>query len=261
MTATPATLGLIGFGALGRQLAAEMGPHEARWLALTRHGVSGLPTHVAAVDSLAALIAARPAAVVEVAGPLAVAAHVPALLEAAIPVVLASVGALADDRLAARLEAASIASGAPLVRPAGAVGGLDYLAAIAHLPDARLRYTSRKPPAAWAEELAARGLDAGRQAVVLFEGSAEEAARRFPRNLNAGLTLALACRPAPLAVRVVADPEATGNTHEIEAESAAGVALLRFVNAPSPANPKTSLVTALSLLAALRSLLAQRRPG
>jgi aspartate dehydrogenase len=56
-------------------------------------------------------------------------------------------------------------------------------------------------------------------------------------------------------VRVIADPKAAGNTHEIEAESAAGTASFRFVNAPSPDNPKTSALTALSLVAALGELL------
>ncbi len=56
-------------------------------------------------------------------------------------------------------------------------------------------------------------------------------------------------------VRVVADPAAAGNTHEIEVESAAGTASFHLVNAPSPDNPKTSALTALSLVAALRELL------
>jgi aspartate dehydrogenase len=60
-------------------------------------------------------------------------------------------------------------------------------------------------------------------------------------------------------VRVVADPAARGNTHEIEAKSAAGEAHFRFVNAPSPDNPKTSMVTALSLAAAVRRVLDEAR--
>ncbi|RUZ82296.1 DUF108 domain-containing protein, partial [Mesorhizobium sp. M7A.F.Ca.CA.001.14.1.1] len=56
-------------------------------------------------------------------------------------------------------------------------------------------------------------------------------------------------------VRVVADPKAAGNTHEIEVESTAGTASFRLVNAPSASNPKTSMLTALSLVAALGELL------
>ena len=44
-------------------------------------------------------------------------------------------------------------------------------------------------------------------------------------------------------------------THEIEVESAAGTAFFKFIHTPSPDNPKTSALTALSLVAALRELL------
>lgn len=128
---------------------------------------------------------------------------------------------------------------------------------MAPLSDARARYTSRKPVAAWGAELAALEVDPDRLTAphVLFDGTAAEAVRLYPRNLNAGLTLALALGPARVSVRVVADPGAEGNTHEIDVDSAAGTARFRFFNAPPPDNPKTSLLTALSMAAALRPLL------
>ncbi|RVA63808.1 DUF108 domain-containing protein, partial [Mesorhizobium sp. M7A.F.Ca.CA.001.11.2.1] len=43
--------------------------------------------------------------------------------------------------------------------------------------------------------------------------------------------------------------------HEIEPKSTAGTASFRLVNAPSASNPKTSMLTALSLVAALGELL------
>ncbi|MQT15401.1 aspartate dehydrogenase domain-containing protein [Segnochrobactrum spirostomi] len=256
-SAVPIQLGMIGFGVLGRELAAIFGPDTALWRVLTRTGSFGqVPRHVNAVANIEALIAARPAAVIEAAGQTAVEAYVPRLVAAGIPVIIASTGALANPAVAARIEAAHRQSRTPYLTAPGAIGGLDYVASVAGLPDARLRYISRKPPAAWAEELAARGLSADREAVDLFEGTAEAATLLYPRNLNAALTLALACRPAPLSVRIIADPAVTGNVHEIEVESVAGRAQFRFANVPSPDNPKTSRVTALSLAAALRGLLA-----
>ena len=254
------TVGLAGFGALARGIVAAFAADEIEWIVLLRAG-SGtvLPNRVRRVESLAELIAAHPEAVVEAAGQAAVADIAPALLEAGIPVVLASIGALADQGIRDRLAAARQQTGAALVLPSGAIGGLDYLRAIAGLADARVRYTSRKPVAAWAAELAARGWSAKDGETVLFEGLAEEAARRYPQNLNVALTIALAAAPAPLTVRVIADPSASGNIHEIEAESAAGTASMRFTNAPSPDNPKTSAVTALSLAASLRGLLDNGR--
>ncbi|MDX8533283.1 aspartate dehydrogenase [Mesorhizobium sp. VK25A] len=250
------TLGLIGYGAIARDIVSAFPPDAVDWLMLLREGASPeLPANVSVVARIEQLIEAKPLAVVEAASQGAVATYIPALLEAGIPTVVASVGALADATLHARIAAAGRSGGARLILPAGALGGLDYLRAIAALPDARVRYTSRKPPTAWEAELASLGLSAERDAVTLFEGTPAEAASAYPKNLNAAFAVALAVGAEKVTVRVIADPKATGNSHEIEAESAAGTALFSMVNAPSPGNPKTSALTALSLVAALRDLL------
>lgn len=250
------TLGLIGYGAIARGIVAAFAANAVDWVVLLREGANPeLPANVSAVTRLDRLIAARPEAVVEAAGQGAVAAYVPALLEAGIPTVIASVGALADAALYTSVTAAGRRGGARFVLPAGALGGLDYLRAIAVLPDARVRYTSRKPPAAWAAELATLGLSTEHGPATLFEGTPAEAARAFPKNLNAAFAVALAVGADKVTVRAIADSKAAGNSHEIEAESAAGTASFRLANAPSPNNPKTSALTALSLAAALRDLL------
>jgi aspartate dehydrogenase len=250
------TLGLIGFGTIAREIVSAFPPDSCRWVVLMREGARpALPANVSTVTQLDALIAARPKAVVEAASQEAVAAYVPALLEAGIPTITASIGALSDPALAARLTSASRNSGARFVLPSGALGGLDYIRAIAALPDARVHYTSRKPPAAWTAELAALGLSAEHDAVSLFEGTPAQAAKLYPKNLNAAFAVALAAGIDKVTVNVVADPKAVGNTHEIEVESTAGTASFSLVNAPSPSNPKTSMLTALSLVAALGELL------
>ncbi len=255
------TLGLIGYGAIAREIVSAFPPDAVDWVVLLREGASPeLPTNVRAVTRLDLLIDARPEAVVEAAGQEAVAACVPALLEAGIPTVVASVGALASASLYARIIEAGRNGGAPFILPAGALGGLDYLRAIAALPDARVRYTSRKPPAAWKAELAALGLSAEHDAAILFEGTPAEAATAYPKNLNAAFAVALAAGADKVTVQVIADPKAAGNSHEIEVESAAGSASFHMVNAPSPSNPKTSALTALSIVAALRELLGMDLP-
>lgn len=252
-----ARVGLVGFGAIGRALHAAMAGQGVDWVVLMRPGsATALPPDVRRVERIEDLIASRPLAVVEAAGAEAARDGLPALLAAGLPVIPASVGALADADFHARMLALAAQSGGRIVLQGGALGGLDYLAAVAPLPEARAVYTSRKPVAAWRDELAALGVDPASLAAehVLFEGTAAQAAVLYPRNLNAGLTLALALGPDRVSVRVVADPAAQGNTHEIEVTSPAGTASLRFVNAPAPDNPKTSLLTALSIAAALKSL-------
>lgn len=250
-------LALIGFGTIARDIHARLGGDGFVFACLLRPGSpsrASLPAGVAALDSLGDLLVWRPDLVVEAAGHAAVAETLPQVLAAGIPALPASTGALADDALLLRLAEAAQTGNARLIVPSGAVGGLDYLAALRETPDAKVRYTSRKPPAAWGPELAAAGLveKAAQAEIVLYEGAAREAARRYPKNLNVGLTIALAVGHDRLSVRIVSDPAAAGNTHEIEATSALGTARLSFVNLPSPTNPKTSALTAASLTAAIR---------
>lgn len=250
-------LALIGFGTIARDIHDRLSGDGFAFACLLRPGSpsrASLPAGVAALDSLGDLLAWRPDLVVEAAGHAAVAETLPQVLAAGIPALPASTGALADDALLLRLAEAAQTGNARLIVPSGAVGGLDYLAALRETQDAKVRYTSRKPPAAWGPELSAAGLaeKAAQAEIVLYEGSAREAARRYPKNLNVGLTIALAVGHDRLSVRIVSDPAAAGNTHEIEATSALGTARLSFVNLPSPTNPKTSALTAASLTAAIR---------
>ncbi len=254
--AEPVTIGLIGCGALARQVLATLGEGTTRWVILLREGSTASPPDSAVmVRDAGALLAERPQIVIEAAGQPSVAAYVPQLLAAGVPVVVSSIGALAEEHTARAISEARKASGARLVIPSGAIGGLDYLAAVAHLPGARIGYRLKKPVAAWRAELAELGLSDIAEPVTLFEGSPAEAARLYPKNTNAAFTAALVSHPAEISVSVIADPALTTNVHEIEVESSAGNALFRFANAPSPDNPKTSAVTGLSLAAAVRGLL------
>ena len=251
-------VGLIGLGAIGREVATRLaagaiGPVSVT--ALMRRAVSDIP-NVRCVSRLEDLIAARPHLVVEAAGHAGVAEYGPRLLSAGIPMVIASVGALADGDLHARLLAAAREGRTRLVLPSGAIGGIDYLEAVSASTGLRVRYCSRKPPAAWQQEIKARGIAPENltSEMVLFEGKARAAALLFPQNLNVAATLALAgVGIDETEVRVVADPKAKGNTHEIEIVSEVGRARMVFENNPSPTNPKTSALTALSIVRAVRA--------
>jgi aspartate dehydrogenase len=248
-----AVVGLIGFGALARQTVDALNDQPVTWVVLLREGSKAVvPAGMVVVRTLEDLVDSRPHIVVEAAGQASVSSFVPGLLRSRIPVVVASVGALADDQTGRAISEARAISGARLVIPSGAIGGLDYLTAVARLPGTRVRYILRKPLAAWQAELSALGLSQTERPVTLFEGAPEDAARHYPRNLNAAYTAALTVSPTPITVAVVADPGIDQNIHELEVESTAGSATFRFANTPSPANPRTSIVTALSLAAAVR---------
>ncbi|MCA0848782.1 aspartate dehydrogenase [Salipiger thiooxidans] len=247
-------VGLIGYGAIGQSVARLLLAQPGHALGIVTRSVpeDGFGPGTEALGDLEALLDWRPDAVIEAASAEAFAAFAPACLEAGIDVVAASVGALQDAALHERIKRLCDRTGSRLVVPSGAVGGIDHIAAAALHPETRVTYISRKPPAAWVAELATLGLSEASQKgpVTLFEGDAREAAARYPKNLNAGLTIALAAGFERTSVQVLADPAATGNTHEIRIEGPLGDSAMRFCNAPDPANPKTSAITAYSLIAA-----------
>ncbi|MFV0244831.1 MAG: aspartate dehydrogenase [Qingshengfaniella sp.] len=259
-------LGLIGFGAIAQavvQTLCDRGAAPAQLTLLVRPtGVDAARAAVATIaghaiaridveSDLSALIAARPDLVVECAGHSAVADFGAEVLAAGIDLVVASTGSLADDALLARLRAAALSGGAQLTVPSGAIGGIDALAAARLSTLEAVTYTGRKPPHAWkgtpAETLL--DLDGLSEPTVFFEGSAREAAQTYPKNANVAATLALAgLGMEDTQVRLIADPSGAGNIHEFEVRSSAVDFTIRLEGKASPANPKTSQATALSLV-------------
>lgn len=180
--------------------------------------------------------------------------HGPALLARGVELITVSNGALADAGLAVALEDAAKASGARLELLSGAVGGIDALAAARVGGLTRVTYVGRKPPAGWkgTPAEAVLDLDSLSEARVHFEGSARDAALRYPKNANVAATIALAgIGLADTEVRLIADPSTDANCHEIEAEGAFGRFTFRIEGKALPDNPKSSALTAMSVVRAV----------
>ncbi|SEQ83475.1 aspartate dehydrogenase [Loktanella sp. DSM 29012] len=250
-------IGLIGFGSIGREVHARLSQEpEFSFCALTRSAIVDAPKNLRQFHDRDPFLATAPDLVVECAGHSAVVDHAEALLLSGCPLLIASLGSLADAALSARLTAAAKTAGARLIYPSGAIGALDVLRAVAAEGSVEVRYTGTKPPSAWvgspAENLC--DLSALTQPCKFFSGTAREAAKGFPKNANVVAALALA-GPGFDAVQVdlVADPASRGNTHSYMVTSAACVYDFRIENAPSPSNPRTSLTTILSIVESIRA--------
>lgn len=255
----PRRIALIGFGALGQVLAGELqaghvpGAEFIGALVTGAQARGGLHTSWTRLDDL---LAAQPDLVVEVAGQAALQSHAPACLGAGCDVVAASVGALMDSSLRNRLWDCARQGRSRLLIPSGALGGLDYLRAARRVGAVQVNYRGCKPVAAWRGTEAERLIDLSAidKSTVFFRGGAEEAAARFPKNANVVAALALAVGdPMAVTVELVAEPGANANRHELIAHGAAGTIRLSVENSPLPANPKSSRITAFSILETVAS--------
>jgi aspartate dehydrogenase len=125
---------------------------------------------------------------------------------------------------------------------------------------------SRKPPAGLegAPYLRERGISVlGVSAPTkVFDGFAREGAKGFPANLNVAAALSLAgVGPDRTRLEIWADPTVDRNTHTITVDADTARFTMTIENIPSPDNPRTGLITAMSAVAALRGLVSTLKVG
>ena len=254
---------IAGFGAIGRVVAEHLD-----------RGVGGLAlAAVSARDTVRAEAAmaglSRPVPVLPLAS-LGEAADI--VVECAPAAVLRDIAetALAKGRTLIVLSCGALLDNFDLVElarrqggrilvPTGALLGLDAVQAAAVGNIERVHMITRKPPngldgAPYLVEhgISVRGLAEPKR---VFSGTARDAARGFPANVNVAAALALAgIGPDRTTIEIWADPGVDRNIHRIEVESDAARLSLQIENVPSVENPKTGRLTPLSVVALLRKL-------
>ena len=250
-------IGLIGCGAIARALLQSAASGQG-WsvVGILRKSISTASSGAIPVcQSLDELLAMKPDLIIECAGHEALRTLGPRVLAAGIDLLVASTGALADQSIEKSLRSAAAEGHSRALLIAGAVGGLDALAAARHAGLAEVRYIGRKPPAAWRGTAAEQSVDLSKiwgSAVKIFEGSARQAALRFPQNANVAAAIALAGLGFDRTqVQLFADPSINANLHRIEAQGAFGEFHVELAGIALPDNPKTSRLTVGSLASAL----------
>ena len=265
-------VGIAGFGAVGRSLAKALAAGieglalsaivsrdaERVRSTLPQGAPEAAPVAVVPISELAQhaelIVECAPAAILpEIAEP---------ALRAGRQVVVLSCGALLDNE---HLVDLARAHGGRILVPTGALLGLDAVLAAAEGTISSVTMTSRKPPAGLvgAPYLVRNHIDVSqaKEPMRVFEGSAREAARGFPANVNVAVALSLAgIGPDRTRIAIWADPTIKRNTHMIEVESDAASFSMSIAGVPSE-NPRTGKITAQSVIALLRKLRAPLAVG
>jgi len=150
--------------------------------------------------------------------------------------------------------------------PSGAIAGIDALKAANLGKISKVVLTTKKNPLSfkgvkYIEEKKIK-LDKIKKDTVMFSGSAQEAMKFFPQNINvAGILSIAGIGQAKTRVNIIACPRASRNIHEIEIEAEAGNIFTRTENVLHPENPKTSYLAVLSAVATLKQILQPFRAG
>ncbi|MDD3493500.1 MAG: aspartate dehydrogenase [Candidatus Thermoplasmatota archaeon] len=243
-------LGVIGCGAIGSDVARaadamedistiylyDIKPEKAEELSrhLTKSKVADFDTWLPHVDI-----------VFEAASHEAVKQYAEKVIRAGKDLIIMSIGGLLDEELRQRLEDRARETRSKIYLPSGAVCGIDGLKAARTAEVDEVTLVTTKSPASLDKNLDRR--------TIIFEGSAGEAVKALPKNVNVAACLALAgIGFERTRVKVVADPVVKHNSHKVLAHGKFGRLRAEVENLPNPHNPSSSYLASLSAIATLR---------
>ncbi|WP_430426342.1 aspartate dehydrogenase domain-containing protein [Maribacter litoralis] len=144
-----------------------------------------------------------------------------------------------------------------VILPVGAIAGLDAIKAVNdEITSIQLKTTKHPKSLEGAPffENSTINLSAITTSQTIWEGKVSEAVAQFPKNINVAASIYFASKCEDLVIKIVADPKATSNMHEITCEGGFGKISTRTENKPSPNNPKTSFLAVKSVVSVLRNL-------
>ena len=263
------SIGIVGCGTIGRALlnAAASGKISLAVAGVTSRDERAAREFLAALPKappyleLSKLIA-KSDLVIEAAGGRVVSDLSEKVFAAGKDIMVISVGALLDHP---EIIEAARGRGRRLFIPSGAIAGLDGIKSACAGEVSSITITTRKPPQGLegAPYLSERGISlAGlEEEREIFSGTAREACRGFPANVNVTAAVSLAgIGPERTRVRILAVPGLQRNCHDVEVEGEFGRLAVHIENVPSE-NPRTGKLTALSIIRSIQDAFDSVRIG
>jgi len=196
--------------------------------------------------------------IVEAASQDAVRKFAKTIIQSGKDLIIMSVGALTDRDLLRELSDIASKKEVHIYVPSGAIAGIDAIRSIRHLLKSVTISTTKTPKALagapFFEKTRIKPESITKKRLI-YEGTARDAVKKFPSNVNVAAALGLAgVGMDATRVKIIADPAISVNQHEITAKGKFGEIKIVLQNTLSPSNPKTSYLAVLSAVECLRSI-------
>ena len=198
--------------------------------------------------------------VIEAASRDAAVEMIPKVVGRGVDIMIMSVGALVDDDYRNSVYETARNTGARILVPSGALCGTDGLSSstVGEISEVKLTTTKNPDGLAGIPYLTEKGifLEKITKPTVIYEGNAREAVKLFPKNINVAATVSImGIGFDRTKVKIIVDPKAKSNSHELTVKGEFGKMVSRTDNVPSEKNPATSHLAALSAISALKRII------
>lgn len=266
-------IGLIGCGAIGSELALAIDSGRVKKAALVSlyDNVENVAVELKSklqnknVKSFSdfSLFISSPAfanadIIIEAASQDAVKKFAKTIIQAGKDLIIMSIGALAEQDLLHELLDIASRKEVHIYVPSGAIAGIDAIRSVKHLLNSVTITTTKNPKALVGAPFFEKTRikpESITQKKLIYEGTARDAVKEFPANVNVAASLSLAGLGMDATkVKIIADPDTSVNQHQITAIGTFGEIKIVVRNIPSPSNPKTSYLAVLSAVECIRSI-------
>lgn len=198
--------------------------------------------------------------VIESASQEAVKAYIRKILSERKDILVMSVGSFADSIFYADIVKYVAKYKNNIYVPSGAIAGIDAIKSTRNFISSVTLTTTKNPESLRGApffQTSQIDLDSLKKRTIIFEGSAVEAVKYFPANVNVAALLGLVgLGVEKTKVNIVVDPSIRINKHEIKVTGKFGELIIMVKNIPSSKNPRTSYLAILSALECIRSIVS-----